>query len=92
MLDFICNKMLHEGPGAQKPCWPEPRGTSFPDFVPVIFRPRCLLSFDFRNTIPHFSLLPLAVVRCVNSGLHDPELIFFQIIKDANLKYRYNHI
>jgi hypothetical protein len=69
MLDNIFNKLVQESArGAQKPSGLRP-GDSLS---------RCLLNFDFRNTIPHFSLLPLAVVRYLNPGSHDPVLIFFK--------------
>jgi hypothetical protein len=72
-MDNLCwiifaTHLRRKCPGAQKPAGLSPGG----QFVPM------LADRISENTIAHFSLLPLAVVRYVNPGSHDPALIFFK--------------
>jgi hypothetical protein len=77
MLDNICNRLAQEVPGGAAAGQPESRELFVPMFTEVLIS---------GNTTPHFSLLPLAVVRYVNPGSHDPGLIFFSNPKGGKMK------
>jgi hypothetical protein len=58
MLDNICNRLSQKGPGGAETVWPGPG-----DIFLSRLSAENLIS---ENITPHFSLLPLAVVRCMS--------------------------